>query len=129
MGSEAAETAEREGHMIRSIGLLLLGLVLVPLVSWAATAEFDHLWTAAPNATSHKLHKKVMGGTYALHATVALPAVTYTDLGNQVGQTYCYQLQGSNTTGDGPLAPEQCVSTLQAPGTVGSWTIGVRVVP
>ncbi|HXH11139.1 MAG TPA: hypothetical protein VNP04_15430 [Alphaproteobacteria bacterium] len=113
---------------------MLLGLVLTIILASAAlglaqTATIEGTWEAAPNAEAHKVLKKVGSGSYSLLTTVAMPETSFRDQGNALGQVYCYQVQGTNSSGDGPLSAEQCVMPVIVPGAVGNFNLSVTIVP
>lgn len=115
----------RRHVLILGLGLGLLG----PMLAWAQTATITGSFTPAPNATSTKVFKKAGTGAYSLLTTIPNPGTTFTDPGNALGATYCFQLAGSNSSGDGPLTAEQCIIPLLLPGNVTNVTLGYTVAP
>ena len=108
---------------------IVLTLVASAALAQAQTATITGQWTAAPNADAHKVMKRVGTGAYSLFTTVAMPATTFTDAGNPLGQMYCYQVVGTNSSGDGPASQEQCVTPLVVPGNVTNFSLSVTIVP
>ena len=71
-------------------------------------------WTAAPNALSYTIQRKVgVGGTYAAIGTA--DGTAYSDSGLAPGNNYFYEIIANNAVGSGPLSAELSVTTPSVP--------------
>lgn len=110
----------------------------VQLTARSLNASTELTWSGPPNATSYKIYRSTVSGSYSPTPTATTATVPFTDAGPLTnGTTYYYVVKSSNIAGDSsttsnefsiiPLAPPSSLNatlTGSPPSVSLSWTAG-----
>src|SRR6266403_792519 len=65
------------------------------------SVELNWVRSATADVTSYNIHRKILGGTYSIIASVPSPTATWTDTNVISGKTYVYATTAFDSDGDG----------------------------